>query len=389
MQDRPRPARRRLRYAGQRTRQAFGQFRALPHDLRTSLLQLSLALAGTPILLLFALAWAPVSHDALLPEARPGRIVLTQPLPPAPASDDALTHALRAQAETLRQAPAVTEAIVASLPPSALPDSPETRPESLRAALMPAVLPPRLLDPPPLPATRHFRSPPAWQQTPTAHQVAGWTQRLSFPGPTGRQPPAAPPLPVGKPPDGRLLPLQDAAVQTADLPAAHSLAIARRTRRALRQAEADHALPDGLLQALALVESGTNVAGERHPWPWSLNSNGHGWRFASRTEALEGLERLLLAGYASVDLGALQVNLFWHGEDVGEFAHGLDPEGNARISARFLKELQRQFGSWEAAVRHYHSYNPVHQQRYLCRVSRELRGLGRDPGQLFGPDSCG
>lgn len=384
MQDRPRPARRRLRYAGQRTRQAFGHFRALPHDLRTSLLQLSLALAGTPILLLFVLAWAPISHDTLLPEARPGRIALTQPLPPAPARGDALTRALRAQAEALRQAPAVTEAIVASLPPSVLPD----RPETLRAALMPAVRPPRLLDPPPLPAARHFRSAPAWQQSPAAHQIAGWTQRLSFPGPTGRLPPAAPPLPVGKPPDGRLLPLQDAAVQTADLPAAHSLAIAQRTRRALQRAEADHGLPHGLLLALALVESGTNVAGERHPWPWSLNSNGHAWRFASRSEALEGLERLLLAGYASVDLGALQVNLYWHGEDVGEFAHGLDPERNARISARFLKELQRQFGSWDAAVRHYHSYNPVHQQRYLCRVSRELRAMGRDPAQLFGDAGC-
>ncbi|MGM0562572.1 MAG: hypothetical protein ACQETX_16085 [Pseudomonadota bacterium] len=384
MQDKPRPARRLLRQAGHRTRQAFGRFRQLPHDLRTSLVQLSLALAGTPILLLFVLAWAPISHDALPPEERPGRLVLTQPLPPALASGDELTHALQVQTRALAMAPAVTRAIAASLPQMPAPE----RPERLQSALMPAVLSPHLIDPPSIPRARRFREQPDRLATLPAMQ-GGWTHRLSFPGPTGRRPPIAPPLPAEKPATGRILPLQTAAIATADLPADSSLAIARRTRRALKKAEADHGLPDGLLLALAMVESGTNVAGQRHPWPWSLNSNGRGWRFASRADALAGLERLLLAGYASVDLGALQVNLYWHGEDVGEFAHGLDPERNARISARFLTELHRQFGSWEKAVRHYHSYNPVHQQRYLCRVSQELRDLGRNPGALFAETTCG
>ncbi|MFD1378788.1 lytic transglycosylase domain-containing protein [Fodinicurvata halophila] len=217
----------------------------------------------------------------------------------------------------------------------------------------------------------------------------GWTHRLSFPGPTGRRPPPHPTTPAIKPADGRLLPLQSASIRPAELPPAVGLRLARQTRQAIAEVEAAFDIPEDLLQALALVESGTTVGGEKHPWPWSLNSNGHGWRFASRRDALAALDRLLLAGFASVDLGALQVNLYWHGEDVSEFAHGLDPRENAGIAARYLSELHRQHGSWEGAVRHYHSYNPAHQQRYLCRVRAELARLGRNPSEIFAKTICG
>lgn len=226
--------------AGQQITGCLRGLRALPRDLRTSLAQLSLALAGTPVLLLVVLAWAPLDPPPEAAPEQPDRPVYTQPLPPVPASAEALSRALRQQAAERAAAPEVTAAIRARLPGTeARPDPAETA-SGLQAALSPsastAVLPPRILEPPSLPRVRRFHPPPATSQP-------GWTHRLSFPGPTGRRPPPPPQTPTIKPADGRLLPLQSAAILPAELPPAIGLHLARQTRQAIAEVEAAFGMP--------------------------------------------------------------------------------------------------------------------------------------------------
>ncbi|MFC6216650.1 hypothetical protein, partial [Fodinicurvata halophila] len=97
MQEQPRPVAGRLARAGQQITKSLRGLRALPGDLRTSLAQLSLALAGTPVLLLIVLAWAPLDQPLDAAPEPTGRLVYTQPLPPVPASAGELSRALRQQ----------------------------------------------------------------------------------------------------------------------------------------------------------------------------------------------------------------------------------------------------------------------------------------------------
>lgn len=135
-------------------------------------------------------------------------------------------------------------------------------------------------------------------------------------------------------------------------------------------AAAETGVPEPLLQAIALVESGRRQAGRTTPWPWAVNDHGKGHWFASRREAVRHVERQLAAGRTSVDVGCFQVNWRWHGTAFESVAAAFDPLTNARYAARFLAGLHEETGSWPQAVGRYHSATPHLGRAYRARVVR-------------------
>ena len=67
-------------------------------------------------------------------------------------------------------------------------------------------------------------------------------------------------------------------------------------------------VPEGWLQAIALVESGPLDGPGRTAWPWAVNDHGEGFWFAGKREAMRHVERRLAAGKTSVDVGCFQIN---------------------------------------------------------------------------------
>lgn len=123
-------------------------------------------------------------------------------------------------------------------------------------------------------------------------------------------------------------------------------------------------LPEGLLPAIARIESGRRLGRTVRAWPWTLNHAGKGLYFETRSEALAYLRQTVAEGPRNIDVGCMQINYYWHSTKFPSVEVMIDPETNIRYAVRFLKELHAIKGSWEAAVKHYHSPDPDRGARY-------------------------
>lgn len=150
---------------------------------------------------------------------------------------------------------------------------------------------------------------------------------------------------------------------------APGLAAAQDCARLAAEAGAEAGLPDGLLPAISLVESGRGTGnGGIAPWPWTLNEGGKGMYFDTREEALAYLADALARGVTNIDIGCMQLNWKWHSAGFASPEEMIDPTRNTRYAARFMTELHSRLGSWEVAASAYHSTDPDRGRRYLEKV---------------------
>lgn len=146
------------------------------------------------------------------------------------------------------------------------------------------------------------------------------------------------------------------------------------------QAGAAEGLPEGLLPAIALVESGhTDDRGTHAPWPWTTNEGGKSRYFDTKAEAVAHLENAIASGVTNIDVGCMQLNWKWHAQAFSSPEQMFDPERNTRYAARFLRELHARLGSWEVATAAYHSTDPDRGQAYLRKVAAAEGALPRPP----------
>jgi len=130
-------------------------------------------------------------------------------------------------------------------------------------------------------------------------------------------------------------------------------------------------VPASLLRAIAEVESGVQLPKGKLAWPWAVN-DGRSLLFRTRAAATDHVQALIAAGKRNVDIGCMQINWRWHGEQIGSPAALFDPQVNVLYAARYLADLRREFHSWAAAVSAYHSRREEHAALYRCRVARRL-----------------
>ena len=124
--------------------------------------------------------------------------------------------------------------------------------------------------------------------------------------------------------------------------------------------EAYYAIPSGLLKSIASVESGNK--------PYALNVSGKTIIASSKEEAARIVRLYQDAGITNIDLGLAQINLYWHGKHFSSISEMLEPKHNLEYAAKFLSGLYKKHGSWNKAVRHYHSANPQYHIKYSRKV---------------------
>lgn len=140
-------------------------------------------------------------------------------------------------------------------------------------------------------------------------------------------------------------------------------------RSAIAAAERTAAVPDRLMAAISIIESGRrDAAGGASPWPWTINAQGQGQHFASKAEAIAAVQALQARGVRSIDVGCMQVNLMYHSSAFATLDEAFDPVLNARYAARFLTELLAKTGTWNRAVAGYHSLTPEIGEGYAAKV---------------------
>lgn len=118
-------------------------------------------------------------------------------------------------------------------------------------------------------------------------------------------------------------------------------------------------VPDRLMQAIAVMESGRrDGGGQTTAWPWTINVEGAGEMFDTKQQAIDAVLAHQARGARSIDVGCMQVNLMHHPDAFASLEDAFDPAANARYAARFLQQLLAQTGSWPLAVAGYHSLTP-------------------------------
>jgi len=138
---------------------------------------------------------------------------------------------------------------------------------------------------------------------------------------------------------------------------------------AILAAEREAGLADNALLAMGFTEAGRMTADRLFTvWPWTVNAEGQSQYFETRDAAVAHVQALLARGVRSVDVGCLQVNLKWHPGAFPDLATAFEPQANAAYAARFLAELNREHGSFEEAIGHYHSAQAERRAAYRQRV---------------------
>lgn len=154
-------------------------------------------------------------------------------------------------------------------------------------------------------------------------------------------------------------------------------------KKHIDRVEKDLDIPDGLLAAISIIESGRSskhaplhkVTKKKQPvaWPWVLNVGGKPEFFMSKTKAALALKAHLDHGKMNIDVGCAQINYRHHGHKFQSPSHMLDPRRNALYAGKFLRSLFEKHGSWTKAVGFYHSATLKHQVSYRQKVYRKWR----------------
>ena len=136
-----------------------------------------------------------------------------------------------------------------------------------------------------------------------------------------------------------------------------------------KEAEVRYGLPENILLSISRVETGyQKVDGVRRAWPWTLNAGGDSAYFQTKEAALKSLKKRVKQGVTNIDIGCMQLNFRWHKKFFKNLSDMMNPEKNVDYGAKFLKKLHQRHGSWEKAVKYYHSSKSKFNVRYYKKV---------------------
>jgi hypothetical protein len=151
----------------------------------------------------------------------------------------------------------------------------------------------------------------------------------------------------------------------------------------IAQVENNHGIPQRLLRAISLIESGRTQGGKKVAWPWTINAEGKGYYFPTKAEAIAAVQSLQAKGVKSIDVGCMQVNLMHHKTAFKDLHAAFDPAKNVAYAAQYLRNLKGSAPSWFKAVGDYHSATPAHHIPYRQMVLKQWQKEGGTGGNAL------
>ena len=142
----------------------------------------------------------------------------------------------------------------------------------------------------------------------------------------------------------------------------------------MARAAQQHGIPLGILYAVGLTETGRR--GALHPY--ALGADGQTVFAKDINDAMANFEAMRAKGIKLIDLGCMQINHYYHGENFGSAEDMFDPHRNVEYAAKFLRNLHDRHETWPLAVARYHAgpNNDPAQKQYVCRVIANLVATG-------------
>ena len=139
-------------------------------------------------------------------------------------------------------------------------------------------------------------------------------------------------------------------------------------------------IPNGLLLAIALVESGVDGV----PQPNALSFGMRSVVAHSRSEAVQRLR-----GHRNAFVGCMQLSLRYHKAAFQSLDKMMDPRANISYAGRMLVRLRNDTGSWSRAVARYQGGSQQQSHAYVCRVWNHLAELDWNSAKTLEPRRCG
>ncbi|OLP58170.1 lytic transglycosylase [Xaviernesmea oryzae] len=151
-------------------------------------------------------------------------------------------------------------------------------------------------------------------------------------------------------------------------------AMANVCEQEISAAAARYGIPEGILYSVGLTETGRKGSLQ----PYAMNIEGKAVFAGSADEVLRLFRSARAQGASLIDLGCMQINYRFHGEQFASVEAMLDPRLNVDYAARFLAALHARHDTWTMAVARYHAgpNNDPAQKKYVCRVIANLVATG-------------
>jgi soluble lytic murein transglycosylase-like protein len=156
--------------------------------------------------------------------------------------------------------------------------------------------------------------------------------------------------------------------------------------REITAAAAKYGIPEGILYSVGLTETGRRGSLQ----PWALNIEGKAVFAVSRKDAISTFSDARNRGAKLIDLGCMQINHHYHGDQFVSPDEMLNPKKNVEYAAKFLSRLHSKHVTWTMAVARYHAGpdNDPAQKRYVCRVISNLVATGYGKWTPAASDFC-
>ena len=138
--------------------------------------------------------------------------------------------------------------------------------------------------------------------------------------------------------------------------------LAKDCREIIARLEKVYNIPQGLLMAIAKVESNCR--------PYAVSSGRQARYFDSLSAAVRFAEQARGQGRRNVSVGCMQLHFSSHRRSFENAYQMLHPEFNIGYAARMVASLYRRYGSWERAVRAYNCGSPHRARHYWSKVAR-------------------
>jgi hypothetical protein len=142
-------------------------------------------------------------------------------------------------------------------------------------------------------------------------------------------------------------------------------------------------LPNGILLAIALVESGQGGA------PQSL-ALSLGQRSVVANSVEDAARRLrAVSEEASAYVGCMQLSYRHHRRAFPSVERMVDPKSNVLYAGRLLRRFHGETGSWRSALARYNGASAEQAQSYVCKIWNHLSELDWKSAKLLALHGCG
>lgn len=121
-------------------------------------------------------------------------------------------------------------------------------------------------------------------------------------------------------------------------------------------------IPKGILNSMAAVESQHSA--------YVVNAKRKSHKFKTKAEAVSFIKSTAKSGEKNISVGCLQLHYGTHQKNFASVDDMLSPKNNVAYAAMLLRSLYDKFGSWEIAIKKYHSSKEQYSNLYYRKVMK-------------------